>query len=249
MMRSALIGGMLVIAGLLVGQWLTGSDARQVLSELKAIRAALEDLPRQAPPAQAAVAAKPAPVENPIVKVSIDRRPSMGKADAPLTLVEFADYQCPFCTRFHKDTFQQLKQTFIETGLVRFVSRDLPLAFHAKAEKAAQAAHCAGDQEKFWPMRDALLQDPSKLDEAAMLDTAKSLSVDLKRFSACVSSDQHLADIRQDVTDASGVGITGTPGFVLGKASGNTVEGVKISGARPYQYFADQINQRLPAKR
>lgn len=163
--------------------------------------------------------------------------------------MEFTDYQCPFCSRFHTSAFEQLKTDYIDTGLVRFVSRDLPLPFHGQAMGAAKAARCAGDQnpEAYWQMRHLLLVNSSALSRENMLTYAQDLSLNVERFTTCLDSDQHLTNIQRDVADASTAGLTGTPSFVLGTASGNTVAGPTIIGAQPYEAFEAQIKQLLPA--
>ncbi len=240
-----------------VGAWAGGITTEQgeaILSELKEIRALLE---RQqappwaaAPPGQPAAAAQP-PAQSSTAKISIEHAFSMGKADAPLTLVEFADYQCPFCTRFHESAFEELKKNYIDTGLVRFVSRDLPLPFHGEATNAARATRCAGDQhpEAYWKMRHLLLVNSSALSRENMLKYAGELSLNTDRFRTCLDSDQYQADVQRDLADATAAGLSGTPSFVLGTSSGNTVEGPTIIGAQPYSAFETKIKELLPAER
>ena len=125
-------------------------DASQaILQELKEIRRVLEKIERQglAQPAQ-----RPDTPQTASVSIGKDN-PILGAPDAPVTVVEFMDYQCPYCKRFIQSTFPLLKRDFIDTGKVRWIVRDLPLDFHPNARKAAQAAHCAGEQGKFWKMR------------------------------------------------------------------------------------------------
>src|SRR5277367_6195365 len=129
---------------------LTRDQADDILKELKAIHQLLE---RQQ---TAAAQPQPAPASD---KVKMSVTPgwySLGRDDAPVTVVEFADYQCPFCRKFHSETFAEIKKNYIDTGKVRYVSRDLPLDFHPNAAPAAQAARCAGEQHKFWEMHDAI---------------------------------------------------------------------------------------------
>jgi len=128
-----------------------------ILNELHQIRTLLE---KQQPPAQAAPRAETAKVSSAGF--------ALGRSDAPITIVEFADYQCPFCRQFHSAAYERLKKNYIDTGKVRFISRDLPLEIHSNASAAAQASRCAGDQEKFWPMRDMLISHADKLDPEAI---------------------------------------------------------------------------------
>lgn len=162
-----------------------------------------------------------------------------------MTLVEFTDYQCPFCNRFFTNTFSELKQNFIDTGKLRFVLKDLPLAFHKNARPAAQAAHCAGEQDKYWSMHDKLYENAAKLDPKYLMDYARELSLDMAAFSECVEKKRHLAAIDQDAEEALAAGITGTPTFVVGNSGKDTIDGVTIRGAQPYQTFEGTINNLL----
>ena len=251
------LGGIaLFAAGVWVGSWrsqagapvgITTGQADAMLEEFKQIRAALErppaqDVVRAAPPAAPA----PPPVRN--VQVSIADSYAMGSEQASLTLVEFADYQCPFCAQFHTGAFAQLKQDYIDAGKLRFVSRDLPLPFHQQAEQAAQAARCAGDQGAYWEMRHLLLTNSASLSDEAYGTFAKELSLNVKRFQRCLDEHTHQEAVRADAAAAGAAGLTGTPSFVLGKASGDTVDGVTLIGAQPYQAFETSINDLLAGK-
>ncbi len=191
----------------------------------------------------------PSPAVRPVLrgKVSIKGSPYLGKKRAPLTLVEFTDYQCPYCKRFYDNTFAQLKKVYIDTGKVRFVSRNLPLPFHPFAEGAALAAACAGDQgkKKYWRMRDTLFSHSPALQADKVLGYAKELGLNMKRFNRCVDSKKHLKKIRQDMADARAISITGTPSFLLAKGSGDVVEGEKLVGAQPFAVFDARIKALL----
>ena len=172
----------------------------------------------------------------------------MGAEDAPVTVVEFADYQCPFCLRFTRDTFPALKQKYIDTGKVRWVALNLPLPFHKDARKAAQAAHCAGEQGKLWEMREVLFKNPKKLNVENLPAHAETLSLDMDAFNACLQSDRHLAEIDQDAKDANAVRLTGTPSFIIGKSSSDEITGQVIIGAQPMNVFDAAINKALAQK-
>lgn len=252
-MKPYLVGGVMVLIGMMAGRLLTWSahpsaataaQFQQVLDELKQIRATVERAPAQAPapaPAQAA-----APGQPQTVSVSIEGSPAMGQPDAPLTLVEFSDIQCPFCGRFHTQTFEQLKTNFIDKGLLQFVSRDLPLPFHGEAEKASLAARCAGDQGRYWEMRDVMLKNPSTLSTDTIMAQATALSLNMDQFKTCLDDQRYVEAVRKDASDAQAAGLSGTPSFVLGKTSGNTVQGVAIVGAQPYASFESKIKEMLP---
>src|SRR5260370_20525632 len=132
-------------------------QADQILNELRQIRQLLEKQDRgAAPPAQQAPKVTRA-------TLNLDGVAMLGSKDAPLTIVEYTDYQCPFCQRFHVTSFNDLKKNYIETGKVRFYSRDLPRDFHPNAMRGAMAARCAADQGQFWKLRDIMRANPDKL--------------------------------------------------------------------------------------
>jgi len=197
-----------------------------ILDELRQIHALLEKQ-QATPKVQAA---------GDTVKIS-NAGFSMGRDDAPLTLVEFADYQCPFCRQFHTAVFARLKKEYIDTGKLRFISRDLPLEFHSSATAAASAARCAAEQNRFWPMREALISHADKLEPKDVESYAETISIDLNQFRSCTASGKYLASIQADVAEANSAGIAATPTFVLGKVSGSRIEGVRLVGAQPYETF------------
>jgi protein-disulfide isomerase len=222
---------------------ITGEQANIIIQELKEIRKLLESIDKKG----VAQAPKRPPVPQ-TAKVSIKDSESLGAADAPVTVVEFTDYQCPYCLRFIQQTFPKLREEFIDTGKVRWVIRDLPLGFHKHARKAAQAAHCAGEQDKFWEMRDVLFTNAKKLQEENLPKYAQVIGLDAAAFAACLASDRHLASIDNSIRDARTVQITGTPTFVVGKAASHWVEGARIVGARDHKIFEAQISKVLASK-
>ena len=159
--------------------------------------------------------------------------------------MEFADYQCPFCRKFYTNTLPDIKKQYIDTGKVRFVLRDLPLGFHSKARPAAKAAHCAGEQGKFWEMHDALFEGGGKLSRKDFVRYAEAIGVDDFPFQECLASGRHKESIDRDITDAGKASINGTPGFVLGKTTENEIEGSLISGAQPFASFERLIKKLL----
>jgi protein-disulfide isomerase len=170
-----------------------------------------------------------------------------GRPDAPVTIVEFTDYQCPFCKRFEAETWPQLKRNYVDTGKVRFIVRDLPLEFHDSALPAAEAAHCAGEQGKFWPMHDALIAKGSDLSAGGLQTQAGRLALDLPRFQACVAQHRYAKDILRNAALANSLGLEGTPAFVIGRVHDGELSGVSGMGAQPYENFAQQIEEELAA--
>jgi protein-disulfide isomerase len=174
--------------------------------------------------------------------------PILGRPDAPITLIEFTDLQCPYCNRFTATTFDRLKTEYIDTGKVRFISRDFPLDFHPQAMAAARAARCAGVQGKFWEMRVTLGRNASRISPAFIGTTAESLKLDMTAFSACATSTRFDAEIQKDVAEGKTIGVEGTPTFLLGRTAPTGLEGALVVGALPFEAFDAKIKELLGAK-
>ena len=184
-----------------------------------------------------------------VVHMRLDASERMrGHADAPVTVVEFTDYQCPYCRRFQAETWPRLKHEYIDTGKVRFIVRDLPLPFHADARPAAEAAHCAGEQGRFWPMHDVLLAGTIGLDLASLTREAQVIGLDAARFRDCVTANKYDSAVARNVATAKALGLRGTPSFILGRMANGELEGVRLFGAVPYDNFANVINALLAAR-
>jgi len=171
------------------------------------------------------------------VNVEIGDSPVLGDKNAPVTIVEFSDYECPFCGRHYLQTFPQLKKEYIETGKVKLVFKDFPLSFHPNAQKAAEAARCAGEQSKYWEMHDLLFSNQEKLGIENYKKWAREIGVDGAKFDSCLSSGKYASDVQADLAYGSQIGVSGTPGFF--------VNGKKISGAQPYIVFKQAIDAEL----
>jgi protein-disulfide isomerase len=194
-------------------------------------------------------AAPPVPAAPAVTKVKVGDGPSLGKRDAPVTLVEFSDYQCPFCGRFFSQTFAALKADYIDTGKVRYVFRDFPLdQIHPQARKAAEAAHCAGEQRKYWQMHDALFKNQRALQVDDLKGYAREVGLDAATFNRCLDSGKFATTVSQHVAAGSDVGVTGTPAFFVGKTSADgTIEAISIRGAMPLVAFRQAIDRLLEA--
>jgi protein-disulfide isomerase len=173
---------------------------------------------------------------------------ALGRANAPLTMIEFTDYQCPYCRRFQAEVWPKLKHDYIDAGKLRYIARDLPLSFHASAAPAAEAAHCAGEQGKFWEMHAALLGGASDLAAGGIERRARALGLELTRFDECVARNKYAAVIAAHVHEADAAGIEGTPGFVVGRAAEGQLTGVRIEGALPYDEFDELLRELLAAR-
>ncbi len=170
-----------------------------------------------------------------------------GDNDAPLTLVEFSDYQCPFCSRHVRETYPQLEKEYIETGKLRHVFLDLPLeSIHKLAFKAAEAANCAGEQGKYWEMHDRLFENQKALEPWA--GHAEAVGLNVAEFDACLASGKQAEEVRRDMAEARKAGISGTPGFFLAYTDpkSKTVKSVSsLKGAQPFAAFKAEIDRLL----
>ena len=209
-----------------------------ILRELRSIRKLLQE---QKAPSKAKVRKRPV-----AAKIKLGEHPYLGSIEAPVTMVEFTDYQCPYCKRFHDNTFPKLKEKYIDTGKLRYIAMDLPLRFHPQAKPAANAALCAKEQNKFWPFREVLFKNPRKLGRNDLLGYARNLSMDVKAFEQCIDQNRYAATIRQTTQLANGAGFTGTPSFVIGKNAKGLVDGAALIGAKPLAEFESQIDRLLP---
>src|SRR5215471_8490314 len=222
---------------------MTRDQADAILNELKSIHQLLLNQQN----ANAKAAPGPVPASDKVQMKLASGWYSIGRDDAPVTMVEFTDYQCPFCRKYHTDAFAELKKNYIDTGKVRFISRDLPLDFHPYAQKAAEAARCAGDQNKFWELRDHMINNSADLSQDAILKMAQAESLDMTTFRACLDADKHKAEIQKDAADASTVGVSATPSFVIGKASKGTLDGDRVVGAVGASVFEAEFQKFAPA--
>jgi protein-disulfide isomerase len=176
--------------------------------------------------------------------------PFLGRADAAVTIIEFADYECPFCGRFFAATLPALRQEYIDAGKVRYVFRDYPIEqLHPHARKAAEAAHCAGEHGKFWEMHDMLFQNARALAPPQLTEYARAIGVGEAAFEACLASGRHVGRLERGIADAAAAGVRGTPGFVIGRTKPGTdlVEGTPVRGAQPLETFRRIIEQLLAA--
>lgn len=211
----------------------------EMLKELKAIHQLLERLttPQDQTPPQPTTA-----------KITNLNGFVLGRPDAPLTMVEFTDLQCPFCRQYVTVTFDDIKKNWIDTGKLRYISRDFPLDFHPQAMAAARAARCAGEQGKFWEMRLGLMRNANLLSPEYMTRTAAEMKLDTKAFATCTASSKFDAEIHAETQEGTRIGVSGTPTFVIGKTTATSVEGPMVVGALPYAQFDAKLQQVLDAK-
>jgi protein-disulfide isomerase len=210
------------------------AQARQVYQDLLDQETAQAATPSQAPSP---------PIEN--LEISLDDAYSIGDPDAPVTIVEYTDYQCPYCARHALQTFGQIAEDLVDTGQVRYVFKDMPLtSIHPQAMLAAEAARCAGDQddEAFVTMHDLLFENQrswSGRSDAADLfvSYASEIGLDGLDFESCIYNDEFESAVRADIQEAMQLGITGTPAFII--------NGQLMFGAQPYEVFEKAVDSFL----
>lgn len=161
--------------------------------------------------------------------------PAWGPVSAPVTIVEFSDYECPFCGRFYRQTLLELERRYAEK--VRFVFKDFPLEIHPHAQKAHEAAHCAGEQGRYRAYHDLLFSNQRRLGDEHLLEYARRLALDEVKFGACVHSGKYEAKVATGVRVGNSLDVDGTPTFF--------VNGVRVVGAQPPEAFAKIIDQQL----
>jgi protein-disulfide isomerase len=184
------------------------------------------------------------------VKVSLDDDPVLGDKNAPVTLVEFSDYECPFCKRHYDQTYLQLKTNYIDKGKVKLVYRDLPLSFHdPMATTEAIAANCARDQggdSAYFKFHDTIFEKTTSngngLTKDQLYQFATDQGLNQANFKACLDSEKFKDEVSKDLADAGNAGATGTPSFIIGKSTGAEIEGKLIVGAQPYSVFQAEID-------
>jgi protein-disulfide isomerase len=229
----------------------TARDLTAVRAELERIKADLEIVKSQLAQVLRLLSQRPtqgAAAPSGPVRASVAGAPFLGRADAPVTVVEFSDYECPFCQRFFATTLPALKRAYIDSGKVRYVFRDYPLdQLHPRARKAAEAAHCAGDQGKFWEMHDILFQNAKALSPPQLAEHARAVGLDGAAFDECLASARHAARVERGLADGAAAGVRGTPAFVIGrtKSGSDVVEGTPVRGAQPLETFRRLIEQAL----
>ncbi len=171
------------------------------------------------------------------IEVSMDDDTIKGQKDAPVTIVEFSDYQCPFCGRFVTETLPQIEEKYIKTEKVKMVFRDYPLPFHQSAQKASEASECAKEQGKFWEYHNKLFQNQNALTMENLKQYAADLKLDANKFNGCLDSGKMAEEVKNDMDDGIKYGVEGTPAFFI--------NGELLVGAQPFSEFEKLIEKKL----
>ncbi len=180
-------------------------------------------------------------------EVSVSGKPSLGREDAPVTMVEFSDYQCPFCKRHFLTVLPIIKKEYIDTGKVRYVFRDFPIAsLHPQAKKGHEAAFCAGEQNRYWEMHDTLFENSKDFSVPALKRYAQGIRLEGIRFNNCLQSGKYGSRIENEIAEGTKAGVRGTPSFFIGPSgSGGKITGTMVRGAQPLARFRQVIENAL----
>ena len=163
---------------------------------------------------------------------------SEGKADSPVTIIEYSDFECPFCGKFFITAYQNIKSDYIDKGKARLVFRQFPLvSIHKQSLGAAVAALCAADQEKFWEYHDTLFENQPKFGRSNLESYANKLGLDMEKFNSCLDSGSTVDQVNKEIAEGEAAGVDGTPFFLVGSQ--------KISGAQPIETFRIAIEAGL----
>jgi len=231
------------IAAFFAGSYVSNFNSDKISQEeLDNVIAKLElkILEKQLPTKQAALP----------LKISSENNPFIGNPDAPITIIEFSDFQCPFCARFHIQTLPTIMEEYIEKGDVKLVFRDFPLqSIQPNAVPASVSAECSNEQGKFKEMHDILFE---KQNEWSNLETAyaielfnqysEQINLEQEQFTSCLSTGKYVKEIQNDLNDGRAYEITGTPGFFIGNQEIGFVE---LKGAQPFESFKKVIDSQL----
>jgi len=243
---NGLIIGLIVVVG--VAAFFAGSYT----SNLNSNQISGEDLEAEIAKLELKILQNQLPTEQPklTMKISVDNDPIIGNPDAPITIIEFSDFQCPFCARFYTQTLPLIHEEYIEPGKVKLVFRDYPIqSIHPNAVPAAVASECANEQGKFKEMHDTLFE---KQNEWSRQETADALSLfsqyatkiqlEQEAFDSCLTSGKFIEEIKKDLDDGRDYGVTGTPGFFVGN---DQIGYVELKGAQPFDSFKKIIDVQL----
>jgi protein-disulfide isomerase len=221
------------------------AEQQAIAKDVEAIRTMLQQAMGPHPAPAGAGAAMPASG----AQLKIAGRPSKGNSHAVVTVVEYSDYQCPYCRQYVADVYPQIDRDYIRTGKINYVFKNYPIEqLHPGAFKAHVAAACAGDQGRYWEMHDRLFADQGNVRPDRFLEQATALHLDPATFRACLEGTKHEPLIREDIAEAQSGGVGGTPVFVLALTdpNGQAVTPARvIIGAQPFAAFKDAIDALL----
>ena len=212
---------------------------QQILKELQEIKKILQSFQEAA-----------SQQTQPAVSLPVRGEPFKGQPSARVAIIEYSDYQCPFCGQYSRDVFPRLDSDYVKGGKIRYYFRDLPLSSHPQALPAAMASRCAGDQGKFWEMHERLFANQNALTADALKQHAAALGLDAAGFEACLASGKYRSAVARSIASAERLRIDGTPAFLIGTldAGGDVVRVNQVMlGAKTYEEFKAALDAMLAA--
>lgn len=242
---------LVALAGLpLFAQSGDAEELRQEIESLKAGQAEIKDELAEIKKLIAGLGSNRAAPSFKPTKIDLTGSPILGDPRAKVTLVEFTDLQCPFCSRHYKNTVPELLSNFVDTGKIRYIVREFPLtSIHPRAARASEAALCAGEQGKYWEMHGRIFDSQKAMADADFAEHADILGLEKAAFESCLATGRFAERVKQDVLLGSKAGVSGTPSFVVGLSDPN--DGMSftatefIRGAQPFASFETVINKLL----
>lgn len=229
--NNTLIPAAIIVAGLIIAGAIVYSNSNGELPGGSKSAAVGESAGDAAPSVGSTV-----PGEAP-VDISEDDDPFKGDANAPVVIIEFSDFQCPYCGKFVAETLPQIEKEYIDTGKTKIVFRDYPLPFHSNAQKAAEATECADEQGKFWEMHDIIFANQTAISVSDLKGYASRLGLNTGKFNSCLDSGKYEEETKKDLADGQAVGVSGTPTFFI--------NGKMLVGAQPFEAFKEIIDAEL----
>jgi protein-disulfide isomerase len=230
------------------------SEVDELRKEVRELKQGQEAIQKELQEIKRLLLAKDARAARP-ERMSVSSRPFRGSGAARVVMVEFSDYQCPFCGRFYRETLPLLTKDYIDAGKVKYVFNNLPLDdLHPIAFKAALAVECAGDQGKFWDLHSRLFSNQSLIANGDLTSPAKAIGLNMSQFDQCLASGKTQAIVRAGVEQAESLGIQSTPSFVIGLVDDkHTSDDIKIvaviNGAYPFTVFRSALEKALDSSK
>lgn len=231
-------------------------DMNALKKEIEALKAGQKAIQKDIQDIKNQLRAKqrpPAPPEFKEAIIELGDNPSKGDENAKVTMVEFSDYQWPYCGRYVRETLPEIEKEYIGTGKIKYVLLDFPLPFHKNASKAAEAAHCAGEQGKYWEMHDKIFANQKAIGPKDLTEYAKAIGLDLPKFQECFDSGKYAEEVKKNIGEARKAGVRGAPSFFIGYTKTDKPKTVKVTkklvGAQPYARFKEAIESFLSPKK
>lgn len=218
-------------------------DIRGLKSEVYALKKEIASLKGEiGKSARQGMAAAPSTPE----KIIVGAAPNKGNKNAKVAVIEFSDFQCPYCGRHYRQTFPDLERNYIKTGKILYIAKDFPLSFHKGAMSAAVAARCSGKQGKYWEMHDVLFENQRQLNNEFYKKQAAVLRLNIKNFESCLKDPEQEKLANKELAEGEHFGVRGTPAFFIGHIKDGVVTDIQpLSGAQPYERFAKIVDGLL----